>query len=80
MSPFEIGDLVRDKLTMPDGNYGLGIVVSVETRQQYLERLEKEGRSKIGDYDNIKSGKKYGVYFTQFQRTITFHGDYLERV
>ena len=80
MSPFEIGDLVRDKLNMPDVYYGLGIVVSVETRKQYLERLEKEGRSQIGDYDNIKSGKKYGVYFTQFKRTITFHGDYLERV
>ena len=25
-------------------------------------------------------GKKYSVYFTKFGRTITFHGDYLERV
>ena len=25
-------------------------------------------------------GKKYDVYFTKFGKTITFHGDYLERV
>ena len=25
-------------------------------------------------------GKKYAVYFTKFGKTITFHGDYLERV
>ena len=80
MNPLEVGDLVRDRLNMPDVNYGLGIVLSVETRKQYLDRLEKEGRSQIGDYNNIKSGKKYQVYFTLFQRTITFHGDYLERV
>ena len=80
MMKFEVGDLVLDKLNMPDVNYGLGVVVAVETREQYLERLEREGRSKIGDYDNIKGGKKYQVYFTQFQITITFHGDYLERV
>ena len=80
MMKFEVGDLVLDKLNMPDVNYGLGVVVAVETREQYLERLEREGRSKIGDYDNIKGGKKYQVYFTQFERTITFHGDYLERV
>ena len=24
--------------------------------------------------------RKYEVYFTKFERTITFHGDYLERV
>jgi hypothetical protein len=76
----EVGDLVRDKLNTKDVNYGLGIVVSIESREQYLTRLEKEGRSQIGDYQTIKSGKKYAVYFTQFQRTITFHGDYLERI
>ena len=80
MTKFEVGDLVLDKLNMPDVNYGLGVVVGVETREQYLERLVAEGRSKIGDYDSIKGGKKYQVYFTQFQRTITFHGDYIERV
>tara|TARA_R100000664_G_C2680072_1_gene88464 strand:+ start:401 stop:643 length:243 start_codon:yes stop_codon:yes gene_type:complete len=80
MIKFEVGDLVRDKLNMPDVNYGLGVVVDVETREQYVERLEKEGRLHIGDYDTIKGGKKYRVYFTQFERTITFHGDYLERV
>ena len=50
MIKFEVGDLVRDKLNMPDVNYGLGVVVGVETREQYVERLEKEGRLHIGDY------------------------------
>jgi len=80
MTTFEVGDLVRDKLNLKESSYGLGVVVSVETRKQYLERLETEGRLHIGDYDSIKGGKKYEVYFTQFERTITFHGDYLERV
>ena len=80
MTTFEVGDLVRDKLNLKESSYGLGVVVSVETRKQYLERLENEGRLHIGDYDSIKGGKKYEVYFTQFERTITFHGDYLERV
>ena len=25
-------------------------------------------------------GKRYDVYFNKFERTITFHGDYLEKV
>ena len=29
---------------------------------------------------NNDHGKKYAVYFTKFGKTITFHGDYLERV
>jgi len=80
----EIGDLVRDRLNTSDGNYGLGVVVGVETREQYICRLNATaggmGMSMHGNYDTIKSGKKYQVYFTKFQTTMTFHGDYLERV
>ena len=43
MTKFEVGDLVFDKLNMPEVNYGLGVVVGVETREQYIERLENEG-------------------------------------
>ena len=79
----KVGDLVRDRLNTSDVNYGLGVVVGVETREQYISRLKEAaqsaGMSMHGDHDTIKSGKKYQVYFTQFQRTITFHGDYLER-
>ena len=80
----EVGDLVRDRLNTSDRNYGLGVVVGVETREQYICRLnataEGMGMRMHGNYDTIKSGKKYQVYFTKFQTTMTFHGDYLERV
>ena len=80
----EVGDLVRDKLNEGRGNYGLGIVVGVETREQYICRLnataEGMGMRMHGNHDTIQSGKKYQVYFTKFEKTMTFHGDYLEKV
>ena len=38
---------------------------------------------KVSTYDIGKDAaaqKKYAVYFTKFGRTITFHGEYLEKV
>ena len=72
----EVGDLVRDKLNEGAGSYGLGVVV----------RTEKEGLSDhkwlympVGQ-DQELPGKRYDVYFNKFERTVTFHGDYLEKV
>ena len=80
----EVGDLVRDRLNTSDRNYGLGVVVGIETREQYICRLnataEGMGMRMHGNHDTIQSGKKYQVYFTKFEKTMTFHGDYLEKV
>jgi hypothetical protein len=72
----EVGDLVRDKLNEGEGCYGLGIVV----------RTEKEGLSDdkwlympVGQTQELP-GNRYDVYFNKFERTVTFHGDYLEKV
>ena len=68
--------MVRDKLNKGDGCYGLGVVVGLrdpdggivgripQTRTTNL--FEKHGR--------------YDVYFTKFEKVITFQGDYLEKV
>ena len=71
-----MGDLVRDKLNEAENSYGLGVVV----------RTEKEGLSDnkwlympVGQ-DQELPGKRYEVYFNKFERTLTFHGDYLEKV
>ena len=76
METFLVGDLVRDKLNEGDGSYGLGVIV----------RTEEEGLSDkkwlympVGQ-DQDLPGKRYEVYFNKFERTITFHGDYLEKV
>ena len=70
MNSFKIGDLVRDRLNKGNRSYGLGIVVSIESP---LITGEKWDRTAL-------QAKKYAVYFNRFARTITFHGDYLERV
>ena len=77
MEELKVGDLVRDRLNKNDLNYGLGVVVSVET-QTLIGGNPYEGYPKSADH-NIP-GKRYDVYFNKFERTITFHGDYLERV
>ena len=77
MEELKVGDLVRDRLNKNDLNYGLGGVVSVET-QTLIGGNPYEGYPKSADH-NIP-GKRYDVYFNKFERTITFHGDYLERV
>ena len=76
MDALKVGDLVRDKLNEGDTSYGLGVVV----------RTEKEGLSDnkwlympVGQ-DQELPGKRYDVYFNKFERTIAFHGDYLEKV
>ena len=71
-----MGDLVRDKLNEGEGCYGLGVIV----------RTEEGGLSDkkwlympVGQSHDVP-GKRYDVYFNKFERTITFHGDYLEKV
>jgi hypothetical protein len=76
MEHFEIGDLVKDALNEGVGAYGLGIIVATESTGLTGEMW---GRSE-GNADRDVPGKRYDVYFTQFARTITFHGDYLEKV
>ena len=69
---FEVGDLVRDRLNKDEGNYGLGVIVAIDAphpAEKYITRSEPE-----------VAGKRYDVYFNKFERTITFHGAYLERV
>jgi hypothetical protein len=76
---FKVGDLVRDKLNKGEHNYGLGVVVAVGTRTLLGESPSGEEKPpKFADEDI--PGKRYDVYFNKFERTITFHGDYLERV
>lgn len=66
---FEVGDLVRDALNEDKGAYGLGIVVG------FVEDEEEEEF-----HPELALPFRYRVYFTEFERVITFHGDYLEKV
>ena len=75
---FEVGDLVRDKLNTDDNAYGLGVVVSTESTGLIGEEVRALAGSMPADVDI--PGKRYDVYFNKFERTITFHGDYLEKV
>jgi hypothetical protein len=70
MDKLEVGDLVRDNLNEGRGNYGLGIIVKIDVPSTTGEEWD---RSPV-------AGKRYDVYFNKFERTITFHGEYLERV
>ena len=79
MESLEVGDLVRDKLNNGDGSYGLGVVVSTDSMGllgEDVHALRKEPHRADQDIP----GKRYDVYFNKFERTITFHGDYLEKV
>ena len=60
---------MKDSLNEGDGAYGLGVIVMTDSRAD----PEQPGTLDI-------PGKRYDVYFTKFERTITFHGDYLEKV
>ena len=71
MKEFKVGDLVRDKLNQNNNSYGLGVVVDDDLAPSKGELWDRLDRA---------LGKKYSVYFTKFGKTITFHGDYLERV
>ena len=71
MKEFKVGDLVRDKLNQNNNSYGLGVVVDDDLAPS---------KGELWDRLDGALGKKYSVYFTKFGKTITFHGDYLERV
>ena len=75
----EVGDLVRDKLNDGSGNYGLGVVVATESGGLLEEEVMALGNEQAYADQDIP-GKRYDVYFNKFERTITFHGDYLEKV
>jgi hypothetical protein len=77
METFEVGDLVRDRLNKGAGAYGLGVVVATDTHG-LLGEFAAQDFPKHADRDI--PGKRYDVYFNKFERTITFHGDYLEKV
>jgi hypothetical protein len=79
MESFEVGDLVRDKLNSADGSYGLGVVVATDSRGLLGEDVHAP-RKEPHRADQDIPGKRYDVYFNKFERTITFHGDYLEKV
>jgi len=69
----KVGDLVRDKINLNENSYGIGVVLGVDlppTKEERWGRISTPGTAQ----------KKYAVYFTKFGKTITFHGDYLERV
>ena len=70
MDTFEIGDLVKDALNEGPGTYGLGIIVGINEAMEDEESYHPEKFPPL----------KYNVYFTEFERIITFHGDYLEKV
>jgi hypothetical protein len=78
MEKFEVGDLVLDKLNSGSGAYGLGVVVATDTHGLLGEVVMEEDYPK--DTDPDIPGTRYDVYFNKFERTITFHGDYLEKV
>ena len=69
-APLEVGDLVRDNLNEGRGNYGLGVIVEIDVPPTTGEEWDR----------SAVAGKRYAVYFNKFERTITFHGEYLERV
>jgi hypothetical protein len=70
---------VRDKLNMGDESYGLGVIVAADSRG-LLGETRPEGDEVQQHADQDIPGKRYDVYFNKFERTITFHGDYLEKV
>ena len=70
----KVGDLVRDKLNKDTNSYGIGVVLGVDLPSCLGERWGRHSAH------SGPTQKKYSVYFTKFGRTITFHGDYLERV
>ncbi len=71
---FKVGDLVKDILNEGDGCYGLGVVVGVDVDHLVGQTPQKRTTKIPGGRD------RYDVYFTKFEKAITFHGDYLEKV
>jgi hypothetical protein len=80
MKNFDVGDLVRDVLNNGDGSYGLGVIVTADSENRCVQDPEAAGSGARIPADQDIPGKRYDVYFNKFERTITFHGDYLEKV
>ena len=74
MKQFEVGDLVRDILNEGTSTYGLGVVV------RHTNGLSYNENSRPYEADQDIEGPRYDVYFNKFERVVTFHGDYLEKV
>jgi len=80
MESFKVGDLVRDKLNNGDGSYGLGVVVKCDSRG-FADRSPTATYTPWpDDFENDIQGPRFDIYFNKFERIITFHGDYLEKV
>ena len=84
MKSFDVGDLVRDVLNNGDGSYGLGVVVTVDSENRCVQHIPSTNEEIPPEINEIMAprppGTRYDVYFNKFERTITFHGDYLEKV
>ncbi len=81
---FEVGDLVRDKLNNGAGSYGLGVIVKTESENRCVQHIPSNDPEMSPEINERLAprppGKCYDVYFNKFEKTITFHGDYLEKV
>jgi len=93
LSTFEVGDLVRDKLNVGTGAYGLGVIVAVDSEglcaEEHPNGIDNgagwspgAAQRHVDQATGVRpnGGKRYDVYFNKFEKTITFHGDYLEKV
>ena len=72
----EVGDLVRDRLNKGDGCYGLGVIVGPRAPDGGTVGREPKVRAT----NVFEKHGRYDVYFTKFEKIITFQGDYLEKV
>jgi hypothetical protein len=80
MKNFDVGDLVRDVLNSGDGAYGLGVVVRIGSRGILADSPTPTHQPWPTEADADIEGARFDVYFNKFERIITFHGDYLEKV
>ena len=80
MKNFDVGDLVRDVLNNGDGAYGLGVVVRTGSQGILANPPTPTHRPWPQEADVDIEGPRFDVYFNKFERIITFHGDYLEKV
>jgi len=80
MKDLKVGDLVRDVLNEGDGSYGLGVVVKCNSRGFAGRPPTPVHTPWPDDFENDTQGARFDIYFNKFERIITFHGDYLEKV
>ena len=71
---------MRDKLNEGASSYGLGVVVATEEEGLSDKKRPHPPVVNEAGQEQALPGKRYDVYFNKFERTITFHGDYLEKV